>query len=155
MLLVRRPAEPPEFSERARGARRQVEEAIEAGETPSFEPPVWSDFKPIFVAAQNHKCAFCEALTTAVSTGHVDHFRPKGSVAALEDDPKTWGEEVPGGSNVFGRRTIKALSEIRFQIAFHQSPMLHRISFRAELYEAAVEVARGLLLVICISEFPP
>jgi len=52
-------------------------------------------------------------------------------------------------------KTIKALSEIHSQIAFRESPTLHRISFRAELYEAAVEVARGVLLVICISEFSP
>jgi len=107
MLLLRRPDKPSDFDRRTSEARRRVEEAVAAGEAPRFEPPLWRGYKGVFSEAQHGKCAFCEAFTSAVSTGHVDHFRPKGAVAELGEDPDGWGEEVPGTSNVEGRRPRK------------------------------------------------
>lgn len=112
MILLRRPAEPPDFAERTREARQRVAEAIEAGEAPSFEPPVWRDYdyKAVLAEAQNGRCAYCESDVLTVSTGEIDHFRPKGGVTALDDDPTSWGREVPGLSNVQDRREV-VLSE--------------------------------------------
>lgn len=105
MILLRRPAEPPDFAERTREPYQRVEEAIAAGETPTFEPPVWGDYKAVFSKAQHGKCAYCEAFILAVSTGQVDHFRPKGAVCELGADPATWGREILGASNVEERQT--------------------------------------------------
>jgi len=43
----------------------------------------WSEVKPIFVAHQREKCAYCERkLTTAPIDWDLEHYRPKGGVDA-------------------------------------------------------------------------
>lgn len=117
MLLLRRPPEPTDFTARARDAHQRVEAAVLAEERPTFEPPLWADYKPAFIAAQHHKCAYCEMFTTGVSIGHVDHVRPKAAVAVLEEDPETWGREERGG-NVKGRRAREVCNRGYWWLAY-------------------------------------
>lgn len=51
---------------------------------------IWSEIKPVFMAVQHDKCAYCERqLASADSGGAVEHdlehFRPKSSVAVWPD----------------------------------------------------------------------
>ncbi len=104
MLLFRRPPEPPGFDQRMAPHRRRVEASVEAGERPEFEP-AWRSYKAHFARAQYGKCGYCEALALATGVGDVEHFRPKGEVSELGDDPETWGRERRGLANVEGRKT--------------------------------------------------
>lgn len=45
---------------------------------------IWSEIKPVFIALQFNKCAFCERQLEGVSVGlieqDIEHFRPKGHI---------------------------------------------------------------------------
>ncbi len=73
-----------------------------------FEPPapIWSEIKPIFMALQNDKCAYCERQLAAAARGtieyDVEHFRPKNAVVAWPPQsapqyPFPTGGDFPGG----------------------------------------------------------
>lgn len=100
MLLFRRPRKPSGFERRMGPHRQRVEASVQADEKPDFEPHVWQDYKEHFARVQRGKCAYCEASALATGVGDVDHFRPKGEVSELGDDPATWGRERPWLANV-------------------------------------------------------
>ena len=104
MLLFRRPPKPHNFEECMAPHRQRVEASLQSEETPDFEPPVWQSYKEHFARAQHGKCGYCEAPALATGVGDVEHFRPKGAVSELSDDPQSWGREGPGLANVAGRR---------------------------------------------------
>lgn len=124
MLCFRRPVEPEDFDERTREARARVERAVEAGQRPDFEPPIWRDYKRHFVEAQHEKCAYCETKVLVSHFGHVDHFRPKSAISELDDDPATWGREKPGLSNVEGRRSRPISDQGYWWLAYEWSNLL-------------------------------
>ena len=104
----RRPDPPPDFEIRVASAQRQVEVSIQQGQQPDFEAsPHWREYKSHYQGLQHGKCAYCEANVEAVSVGHIDHFRPKGSVSELHPNPEKWGDEVPGTCNVQGRSLVQ------------------------------------------------
>ncbi len=119
MILVGPPDKPSNFDHRTREARDAVQQAIDAGERPNFDAkPVWGEFKPVLAAAQHCKCAYCEHKTLAGATGVVDHFRPKGEVTRLGDDPATWGRETEHLANVEGRIFVPCCSRGYWWLAY-------------------------------------
>ncbi len=57
----------------------------------------WVDHKGDFSRAQRAKCAYCEMLLAAdPRCGDMEHYRPKGRITRLLDDPNTWGAEEKG-----------------------------------------------------------
>lgn len=123
MLRFQRPDRPEDFDEHTREARLRVEQAVDAGEKPDFEPPIWRDYKSNFAATQHRKCAYCETKT-ATDVGAVDHFRPKSAVSELEDDPTTWGREKPHLTNVEGRRPRPLSDRGYWWLAYEWSNLL-------------------------------
>jgi uncharacterized protein (TIGR02646 family) len=72
-----------------------MEAAHAAGETVfEFDRTVYAEHsvKDALIAMQHAKCAFCEAKPLHVSSGDVEHFRPKAAVRQSE----TSGLERPG-----------------------------------------------------------
>lgn len=68
------------------------------------EPPaLWTGYLPQFLRAQHTKCGFCESSLHS-QVPPVDHFAPKGGVD--HPDPSSLGQEVHGGNNVRGRKTL-------------------------------------------------
>jgi hypothetical protein len=57
----------------------------------------WVAYKVTFSRVQRAKCAYCEMLLAPdAKGGDIEHYRPKGLITKLLDDPKTWGTEVDG-----------------------------------------------------------
>ncbi len=110
MLLFRRPPKPRDFEQRMAPLRQQVETSMQAGERPEFEPPAWQGYKEHFARTQHGKCGYCEAPALATGVGDVEHFRPKGEVSELRDDPQSWGSERPGLANI-ARRDTRPVSD--------------------------------------------
>lgn len=104
MRSLRCPAIHSEFESKVANSRAAVRSAVESNLPPNF-PSDWGDFKMEFMKAQNGKCGFCEGPVLGLHYGDVEHFRPKAEVTALdEEDPDSWGREVPWQSTVVGRR---------------------------------------------------
>lgn len=65
--------------------------AAHDGGTRLFEPDraiyAHDDVKAALIAAQHAKCAFCESKVTHVSSGDVEHYRPKAGFRQREDTP--------------------------------------------------------------------
>ncbi len=104
MLLFERPPRPSGFEKRMVPHRQRVDASVETGERPDFQPPAWQSYKAHFARSQHGKCGYCEAPALATGVGDVEHFRPKGEISELDDDPQTWGGERPGLANVKGRK---------------------------------------------------
>ena len=85
--------------------RKRVEESRRAKKRPDFEPPAWQGYKRHFARAQHGKCGYCEANVLATGVGDVEHFRPKGAISELSEDPKSWGHERRDLANIEGRKT--------------------------------------------------
>lgn len=106
MLRLERPPEVEDFALRARELRAEVKRSIDRDKGLRFRD-LWTDFKSVFAAAQHGKCGYCESRVLPTGTGQIDHYRPKGSVSELGEDPQTWGHEEPASSKVVGRRTSR------------------------------------------------
>ncbi len=131
MLLFVRPPEPQKFAKAVTKSKQAVEQHIDALlkaaaqqdaggavaallDTPvtkekkkkkNIFQPKWKDYKDAFSKAQHGKCAYCEVSVIGAQHGDVEHYYPKAALAALYDDPSTWGEEKPYLSSVIGRKT--------------------------------------------------
>jgi hypothetical protein len=116
MMHFERPAEPPGFQEQVRDARRAVEEAIGAGEQPSFDESLWQRHKARFAVAQHSKCAFCE-MSIVNHDSAVDHFAPKAEVWELSADDRGH-ERHEGLPNVRGRTAARAASTGYWWLAY-------------------------------------
>jgi hypothetical protein len=108
MQLFKRPP-------RARGFEKAVEQhrttiklffqSRVAGSTETAQfAPVWRDYKSHFAKAQRGKCGYCEMMVIGGQPGDVEHYRPKGEIWVLRDDPATWGQEKEWASTVAGRQ---------------------------------------------------
>ncbi len=115
MLLFRRPSEPEGFAETMRPFREGVEASVRAGDKPTFKD-AWRPYKQSLAQAQHSKCGYCEVITTTI--GDVEHFRPKGSISELYEDPTTWGRERPALANVEGRRTRRVSDQGYWWLAY-------------------------------------
>lgn len=102
MRRFERPAMPCDFPQAVAAARDAVMKAVTSGETPVFVD-CWGEFKSDFNLAQAGRCGFCEGPVGGMAYGDVEHFRPKGAVHELHDDPAFWGCEIPGSGSVEGR----------------------------------------------------
>jgi hypothetical protein len=102
MMRFERPPEPADFA----GTVGSIREKIRKNPNdPAVKfSPLWSGFKPLFSAAQNGRCGYCDGPTTGLQHGDVEHYAPKSEVAVLGVDEATWGEEAPNSSSVKGRR---------------------------------------------------
>jgi len=101
LLFPRRPDKPKNFENRAKPLRRKLKQTKKWKE--KDQPELWKDYKANFSQAQYRKCGYCERKITG-ETGTVDHFRPKSKVSALDNDPATWGRELPHVPNVRDRK---------------------------------------------------
>lgn len=103
MIRYTRPPKSAGFDEKVKSAKEALS-SVAPGEHSLPEesfPAHWGDYKFEFRKAQSGKCGYCETQLSEV--GAVDHFRPKGAVWALQDDPETWGKELEDLTNVRGR----------------------------------------------------
>lgn len=118
MLLFRRPPEHPDFAAHVADARKTVDEAVRKGKKPEFEE-LWKREKYTrpFYKAQHGKCGYCE-VKFAGQVPQVDHFRPKGAIWALLDDPAAWGQEIEDGTNFHGREREELASRGYYWLAY-------------------------------------
>jgi len=91
MIRVRRPKRvPPVLKKKGATARANHCTRFANGERAfTFNPSIYGHgtVKKALVKAQNEKCCFCESSVTHVSSGHIEHFRPKGGVRQSADAP--------------------------------------------------------------------
>ena len=95
--IWRSPNAPAELLTHGPVRRQEHEAAIDAdpgsfsagSATLTFDPAVYAhaSVKQELITMQHQKCAFCEAKPLHVSSGDVEHFRPKGGVRQADDDP--------------------------------------------------------------------
>lgn len=105
-----RPPKPADFETQVAEQRGIVEKLYKAGKLkaarakprkkkrsagaakPRKKPDVfcslWGKYKPLFSAAQERKCAFCEGDAAVQQFGDVEHYRPKAKIRQLENDGK-------------------------------------------------------------------
>jgi hypothetical protein len=82
--------EPYDFAawvKRAADATTAILKEPEPGKQRSFRQQVWKDLKPYLIHLFRGKCAYCEVSFLVGSWGDVEHYRPKGDVADLDDSP--------------------------------------------------------------------
>jgi hypothetical protein len=116
MLHLKRPPKPPTFDQEIQAQRAQAEQEVQryrdelARRVPNPKKPEfpagWSRYKASFAEAQHGKCGYCEHDVIGGFPGDVEHFRPKGEVWALSDNPDEWGQERPWSASVEGRKHI-------------------------------------------------
>lgn len=111
MLRFRRPPEHQDFAADVADAQRSVDEAVRQGRPAEFDERLWKreKYTKEFYRAQHGKCGYCE-VKFAGQVPQVDHFRPKGALWALPEDPGAWGQEIEHGTNFHGRKR-QTLSE--------------------------------------------
>jgi hypothetical protein len=102
MIQCTRPPAHPDFLPHSgspvQQAKRQVEDAIQAGQKPTFRN-LWKKCKHVFARNQHYKCGYCESIVLATDFGDIDHFAPKGEVHELIAP----GQEANHLSKVIGR----------------------------------------------------
>ena len=77
-----------EWKDRAKKAKDKAIEAFNQGKRPiKFREEIWSELKWHLFDLFYGKCAYCEAKPQAVSTGDVEHYRPKAKVTGDDDWP--------------------------------------------------------------------
>jgi hypothetical protein len=114
MLHMKRPPRPATFDQDIQEQRAKAEQEVQRyrdeiaqgapnPKKPDF-PNAWGKYKAAFAEAQHEKCGYCEVRVIAGFPGDVEHFRPKGELWALPDDPDDWGEQRPSSASVEGRK---------------------------------------------------
>jgi hypothetical protein len=116
MLRVKRPPKPGDFDQDkdVQTGRDQAKQEIERyraelalgmpkPKKPDF-PNAWGKYKAVFAEAQHEKCGYCEVRVIAGFPGDIEHFRPKGELWALSDNPDEWGDQRPSSASVEGRK---------------------------------------------------
>lgn len=68
---------------KATAAAQEAVDAQAKGEKPKFKPSIWSEIKIHLFELFHGKCAYCESKVLHVSSGDVEHYRPKKRV--IED----------------------------------------------------------------------
>ena len=71
--------------------------AYSDGNLAGVAPPNWSDVKPVFMAFQANKCAYCERQLETAHELDVEHFRPKSQVTAWPGPPAPLANGRPDG----------------------------------------------------------
>ena len=123
MLHLVRPPKPTTFDQDIQAPRVQTEQevrryrdelaqGVQNPKKPEF-PTGWSKYKAAFAEAQYGKCGYCEHDVIGGFPGDVEHFRPKGEVWALSENPDEWGRERPWSASVEDRRHI-TLSDLGY-----------------------------------------
>jgi 5-methylcytosine-specific restriction endonuclease McrA len=83
--------EPYDFSDwkaRAKKAREKAIKDYNDGKRPiDFDREIWSELKWHLFELFHRKCAYCESKTLLVSSGDVEHYRPKAKVEEDENHP--------------------------------------------------------------------
>lgn len=89
MIRIQRGQEPEVLRTQGVTKRAELEASASRGEQLAFDGGVYAhtDVKAALVAMQHEKCAFCEAKPLHVSSGDVEHFRPKAAVRQDEGAP--------------------------------------------------------------------
>jgi hypothetical protein len=85
--FVVRSVQPYDFAAWKTKALEETGKAVEArqrGEPYEFKAAIWSELKEYLFDCFDGKCAYCEAKVQHVSSGDVEHYRPKKRV---EEDP--------------------------------------------------------------------
>jgi hypothetical protein len=116
MLHLKRPPKPDNFDfdkdiqecrakakQEVQRYRDELAQKAPKPRKPDF-PNAWSTYKAAFAEAQYGKCGYCEIRVIAGFPGDVDHFRPKGEVWTLPDNPDDWGRQRPNSVSVEGRK---------------------------------------------------
>ncbi len=65
------------WKRKAAGAKTKVEKAVEKGEKPDFNDKIWKELKIHLFEIFHGKCAYCESKVRHISSGDVEHYRPK------------------------------------------------------------------------------
>jgi uncharacterized protein (TIGR02646 family) len=65
----------------------KVEAARDRSEKPDFDSSHWGQLKRHLFELFGGKCAYCEAIARHVSSGDVEHYRPKARVQGEPDHP--------------------------------------------------------------------
>jgi hypothetical protein len=123
MLHLKRPPRPANFDQEVQGLRAEAEQEIrryredlalgvEKPPKPNF-PNAWGRYKAAFAEAQHEKCGYCEVRVIAGFPGDVEHFRPKGELWELPNDPDEWGEQRPSSASV-ERRKHTVISDLGY-----------------------------------------
>jgi hypothetical protein len=123
MLHLKRPPRPATFDQDIQAQRTQAAQEVQRyrnelaqgapnPKKPDF-PNAWGRYKAAFAEAQHEKCGYCEVRVIAGFPGDVEHFRPKGEIWALPDNPDEWGEQRPSSASVEGRKHI-TLSDLGY-----------------------------------------
>ncbi len=96
MIRIGRPKRVPAvLKKRGAEGRKSHRDAFANGSTTfEFESTIYghATVKRALVKAQYEKCCFCESRVTHISSGHIEHFRPKGGVRQHDQEPL----ETPG-----------------------------------------------------------
>src|SRR5258708_1947390 len=69
-----------EWRERAEKAKQRAVTAHKKKRLVNFDPKIWTELKWHLFELFHGKCAYCESKPQAVSTGDVEHYRPKAKV---------------------------------------------------------------------------
>lgn len=117
-------------------ARTAVAESIRTRTKPSFAS-LWGDYKAALSAAQHGRCGFCEQKVIGGQFGDVEHFRPKGEIWKLKDDPATWGVERPHLSTLEGRKHDTVRTTGYWWLAYEWSNYLLCCSTCNSVYKAS------------------
>jgi hypothetical protein len=89
-LPPERKAEWDAWSARAEAAMLKVQHSCARGEQPTFDRTIWKELKEwLFEHVFDEKCAYCEGLTSIVSVGDGEHWRPKRAVTTIDGQPVT------------------------------------------------------------------
>ena len=75
------------WEKRAAELGAKIEAERSKGDKPAFSSEQWRLLKHHLFEMFGDKCAYCEAVTTHVAAGDVEHYRPKARVDEEEDHP--------------------------------------------------------------------
>ena len=82
---------PPDWPARSLRALEHARNSTENGrsEAVNSKAEVWRELKPLLASISTDKCWYCESKDIRADNT-VDHYRPKGSVAEVDDHPGYW-----------------------------------------------------------------
>lgn len=149
MLLYNRPARPAGFNQAVSGQKTKIKNCIQHqtdcksdSTKPDFDD-LWSKYKGEFAASQHGKCGYCEMSVIGAGFGDVEHYRPKGEVSALGEDPASWGQEKEHLSNVSGRKFNKLSETGYWWLAYEWDNYLFSCPICNQSWKRAVFPAAG------------
>lgn len=75
------------WKKKAKEATQDAIDAHDKGEDVNFNNSIWSELKRHLFELFDGKCAYCESKVLHVSSGDVEHYRPKKSPEEAEEHP--------------------------------------------------------------------